>query len=1364
MRLPIILVLLALLSGFSIAGAKPLAEADVPRPLKPWTQWVLHDHPDHDCPQLYNGGARHCVWPSVLSLDLDKGRGGFRQRVTVYRSSFVALPGDARHWPQKVSVDGEPASLVSRDGAPSVYLPRGEHRIAGDFPWSSLPESLTLPADTGLIDLRVNGEERLQPDFRDGRLWLRSRPADQKAAPRDSLKLRVFRRIVDDHPMRVLTRLRIEVSGRQREMRIGKPLLDGFVPLRIHARLPARLEPDGSLRVQVRPGVWLIDVEALHPAWLTELALAAQPAPWPAEEIWSFDARPALRLVEVVGGVQVDPRQTQMPKKWRSLPAYRVRAGERLVLKVIRRGDPAPTSDSLSLQRSLWLDFDGQGYTVRDRIGGAIASGWRLSARPPLQLGRVVLDGRPRFITRLEKGGPEGVEVRKGRLDMLAESRIDAPLRQLPASGWDRVFEQVDATLHLPPGWRLLAVSGVDAEHASWLRQWTLYDLFLVFLIAAAVGRLWNWRWALVALIGLALIWHEPEAPRFIWIFILAMVGLLRVLPAGRYRVVTRAAHLLGLAVLLISALPFVVEQARTALYPQLAPAGGFSPASPQLDAASGQTIASAPREVAEYVGDKVAGLASMAAPAKSSRRKARDQGARVDPNARIQTGPGLPEWHWRSVSLTWNGPVDADQRIGLTLAGPLLNACFNLLRILLVALLAWRMLDRFPPRLARPGKGASGAVVALLAVGVFLSPSGARADYPSPALLKQLETRLTEAPECLPRCADIERLGVELADRDLRLRLRVASIGESAIPLPLDRKQAVPLQVFVDTEAATALRRDPSGQLWLSLPPGPHDVLLRARLARPDRLSVPLPLAPHHIEVIAEGWNVDGLRDGLAPDGQLHFRRATGGSGQDTGGDADQRYAATSLPPFVRIERTLRLGLEWSLNTRVIRVSPSGVPIVLKVPLLAGESVISEDVQVEHGRALVNMGAMVKRFQWRSRLPVGEPIHLEAPRTSKWIEVWKLDVGPQWHADIDGIAPMHHQADGRWLPTWAPWPGESVELRLRRPEGVAGATRTIDHSELQLRPGRRVTDAMLRFRLRSSQGGRHRVGLPEGVELLSVKLDGRSLPLRLEDGKLFLPIHPGVQTFELSWRQPGGMAWHWRSPRVDLGLGSVNANLHLVVPTDRWLLFARGPRLGPAVLFWSLLLVVLLVALVLGRVRGYTPLGGGAWMLLGVGLSQVPVGAALCVVATFFVFGWRGGRFPDQIGRYFNPAQVLLAMSALVTFAILLWAVRQGLLGRPEMQVTGNGSSAFRLNWYQDRAAPLLPLVSAWSAPLLVYRLLMLAWALWLAFSLLGWMKWGWRMFSHGGRWKAFEIRLPGRPAGKPRGARDNRPVWDED
>jgi hypothetical protein len=75
-----------------------------------------------------------------------------------------------------------------------------------------------------------------------------------------------------------------------------------------------------------------------------------------------------------------------------------------------------------------------------------------------------------------------------------------------------------------------------------------------------------------------------------------------------------------------------------------------------------------------------------------------------------------------------------------------------------------------------------------------------------------------------------------------------------------------------------------------------------------------------------------------------------------------------------------------------------------------------------------------------------------------------------------------------------------------------------------------------------------------------------------------------------------------------------------------------------------------------------------------------------------------------------------------------------------------GNGSWAYQLNWYQDRSGEVLTQSRVYSLPITVYRWLMLAWALWLAFSVLKWSKWSWDSFSHGGRWKKIDFQLPRR------------------
>jgi hypothetical protein len=80
-------------------------------------------------------------------------------------------------------------------------------------------------------------------------------------------------------------------------------------------------------------------------------------------------------------------------------------------------------------------------------------------------------------------------------------------------------------------------------------------------------------------------------------------------------------------------------------------------------------------------------------------------------------------------------------------------------------------------------------------------------------------------------------------------------------------------------------------------------------------------------------------------------------------------------------------------------------------------------------------------------------------------------------------------------------------------------------------------------------------------------------------------------------------------------------------------------------------------------------------------------------------------------------------------------------------MMITGNQSSPYSLNWYQDRSAALLPKATVISAPLKVYRLLMLAWSLWLAVSLLNWLKWGWGCFAKNGLWRVKPPKMEQQP-----------------
>ena len=214
------------------AWAKPLSREEVPEPLQPWVDWVLLDARDHHCPFIYtNFQQKRCAWPTRLALELDTTQGEFTQTWHVYADSWISLPGDRKHWPQDVAVDDESVLVGERGDRPLVHLTEGSHEIRGRFAWERLPESLMVPTDTGLVSLSVRDKPVAFPDLDpQGRLWLRARDTGGRdKAPDDRLELNVFRRVIDEIPLRVVTRIDLDVAGSQREVLLGRALPEKLV-------------------------------------------------------------------------------------------------------------------------------------------------------------------------------------------------------------------------------------------------------------------------------------------------------------------------------------------------------------------------------------------------------------------------------------------------------------------------------------------------------------------------------------------------------------------------------------------------------------------------------------------------------------------------------------------------------------------------------------------------------------------------------------------------------------------------------------------------------------------------------------------------------------------------------------------------------------------------------------------------------------------------------------------------------------------------------------------------------------------------------------------------------------------------------
>lgn len=1339
-----ILALLLFLMVFSFEiSAKPFDLESVPAPLKEWIKWVLHDHQNRACPFVYNDfEKKRCFWPGPLRLHLTDSGGRFSIRWKVYISGSVPLPGDNQYWPRNLKVNNRSMALNEQDNRPFVRLEPGDYLISGDFSWTEMPKRLILPKEIGLIDLTQSGKKVAFPTIGDdGQLWLSAQAGDSALADNikdNRLSIRAYRRIIDNIPMLMEIRIELDVSGKQRELVLNNFYDNEFVPLTLKSPIPARLEADHGLRIQVRPGKWALTLTLRNALEKKELTLAKIPKPWPQEEIWVFDARPYQRLVEIENSVAVDPTQTTLPEQWKSLPAYKMLQGKTMVLKVIQRGDPKPEPNQLTLHKTLWLDFDGNGYTVKDDISGSMTNGWRLTTIAEMKLGQVNIDGKPQLITLDAKTQEDGIELRKGVVNMTAVSRIDRKMTKFDSSGWRQEFTKVSANLNFPPGWKLFLVTGVDNKADTWVTRWTLLDLFLVLIVAFAIGRLWGKKWTLISLVTLALIWHQTDAPRYVWLSILISIALLRVVSSGRFHRSIKVYRNLSLLALIIIAVPFLVAQIRGALYPQLEKPWQQPYPSPYSPISAKQSAA--PSEMSEILESAVEGGRYEQAKPRTKRKLEHYYSTianQIDPNAKVQTGPGLPQWRWRNVHLIWNGPVSQGQQFSIVLLSPTMNRLLNIARALLLSLLALRMF--FSTQSFGRGSLFRRSAISLAFFSVFVQHgiNDVNADLPNSKILKELETKLLEPPECLPDCAQIQFLKLIVDRESIHVEAEIHALKTVAIPIPVPTNSWTPSKINFSDQSEATLYRPNRQELRLLINEGLSRVSYSGPLPATDTIKIPLPLSPHRVEFSGDGWSIEGVDRNGRPDAQIRLQRNIG---------IDQsrhveKQPPHNLAPFFQFKRTFILGLEWRIENEFDRISPANDAVNVKLPLLDDEAVVTTGLRVKDGWLSVNFAAGEKRVRWNSVIKKRDTIQLTAHQTNEWIETWQINYSPIWHLEYSGIPTVYNRSKtGIWSPQWRPWPGEKVTLVISRPTPVKGRTVTIDDSRIQIKPGNRSTETELILTIRSSQGGQHVIKLPEQSKLLSVAIDNQTKPIRQTGRELNLPLFPGKHLYRVKWREPKPTQTLFKNEPVNVGSLSVNNRINLSLGTDRWILLSGGPSLGPAVLFWGVLAMIIVIAVGLARFAP-TPLRFMHWSLLLIGLSQVSVAFGLVVVGWLIALGFRTKLSADTRKTRFNLIQLGLIFLTIVALSILVYAVSQGLLGYPSMQVAGNGSSAYDLNWYSDRIGETLPTVWVVSLPLWIYHILMLCWALWLALALLGWLRWGWDCFSKGGTWRSIEL-----------------------
>lgn len=1350
----------------------------IPDALKPWQSWILKQHPDHQCPWLNGKKNQHqCYWPSSLKFETRQGafnnqknRMDFSFEVEVFtEQQLIPLPGDKQSWPINLKLKQENLILIEQNGRPFVALPRGKHVIKGHFEWPEKPQQLTVPDNIALVSLQENG--RKQSIDRRGEQLIFNRLKPHQKQSQDSVNIEVYRRLNDGIPLTLVSLIKVTVSGKPRELSFGRALPPNSKLLHLQTDVPSRLEANGNLRAQLSAGVHHIWLRSRFSSNPETISIEANSEFWPQYEYLSVASKPELRQLKLSGAPSIDTSQIDLPTQWRDLPTYRLTKEQPLKLETEYRGNHSPAVNQLYIKRTLWLDFNGKGLTSLDHIHGSMSQDWRLNANSDTQIGRASVDNEPVLITADKQ--QQGIEIRSADINLSAITRPQN-IHEFSALGWQANAETLTSQLNLPPGWRVLHAQGVDQIYGSWISKWDLWDIFLLLIIIAAVHKLLGLPIAILAAVTFILTLHETNSP-ILYIPLLLIIAALLPISSGKFKTGLSLVTLAIGAGLLLSLIGFATQHFRLAIYPSLehsavAHSQSYSQHNFQTSAhvndieemveaeAVSEDYSSKLKEPA-YQNRKLASSLSQTRSAAPVPQKNRYQ---IDENDRVQTGPGLPTWSWNTIQLNNTGPISAEQTISLIYSPPWMTAIWRVLAVFSCVLLSLLILKHLSQLLSFKSKedsntSVSSSALAGFGIGVVLSlstallsyspqsyaskPDNSQMAFPPEFLLQQLKQQLLRSPQCLPDCASLNEARLKLKGKQLTFSTKVYANTDIALALPNGGDSWQLQSVHLNGQAANLIRKKHNNQLQTLalIPKGSHQLQLQATL-NGSQAALHFPQAVHNLKLDTQDWLVEGLNKGY-----MNSRTLTLKSRQTVSQTHSRHLKPDPAPGFFTVRRSFSFGKQWQLQTDIIRHAPKQGALSLVLPLLEQEKPLADIGSIKQGKVSLQFVEGQNHIRWTSSLSPAKVIHLKAAETEDYVEEWRFLPSSLWRLQYQGLAPTNTSGQTSSLePVFKPWPGETLSVNISRPEGIAGETYTLEKARLEFTAGKNIQRSTLYLSIRSSMGEDYRFSLPENASVLSMTLDDK--PLNLPAGhRINIPLQPGLQELKLEFQQEQSMGMLSRTPRIQLPGSASNIDIDYKLPHDRWPLYIKGPAIGPAMLFWGVLCVIVLISLglpLLARKTGLSiPLGMSAWLLLGIGLSTVNSYGALFIAAMFFLLAARQHYINPQhmSANWFNALQCFIVFWVLIASINLISAIPLGLLSSPEMKVVGNDSYSHLYRYYQDMVSSNdFPQVCVISVPILAYRIVMLLWSLWLATRLIHWASWGWACFKHNGLWRS--------------------------
>ncbi len=1328
------------------------ATQPIPDDLQQWQGWVKYQQEYRNCP-LLNGKATNsktsflCAWPAQLTLDVSSSGVAFTQQWLVIEESKVPLPGEKNYWPQAVTANQQSVVVLEEANRPYVILPKGKFTLKGELKWNSQPDSLLIPSQVALVKLLIEGKQTEHVERRRDRVWLgrESKPQTEQQA---FANLRVNRLITDNHPMEMTVAVNLDVGGAAREMTLTQFDLKKLQLKSIDSALNARVDSQGNLLVQVKPGSHQVQLRFKIHGFPSKINLTETGEHWPKQEIWAYQNNERLRSTQIENVAPIDANQGFM-SGWSQFPHYVISQGETFVINQRTRG-LSHNADSLILNREMWLSFDHQTYYFFDSISGSKSKDWRVNTLSDYRLTQLSNHDQERLIT-YDQQNRTGAEIRTPTINIKASGEV-ASNQMKHASGWDMEFASSNVTVNIPPGRKLISISGADSTTGDWVSRWNLVDLFFILITVALVFKVFGILPSIFALMTLCLSYHETNMPMFLWFNFTVALSLAKKINRTNLNKFLTIYKWVSTGLLLLVLLPFLAEQIRFTLHPQLElnRSLGYQQATKSkefitADFAAVEELAESP-PVAE---SRVRSTSAEKVVVTGSRYSQQSVENSYEQDAVIQAGKGRPDWSWQTASYSWNGPVKGDEIVRLVV---LPDYAVKLMRIAIIILsLLWllsmlskegEMGRKIKSLITSTAKSKVTATVFALCL-LFPLSSQLHADQiPSEEMLSKLQQRLYPAPECLPDCVNLANATLRVSEQDLTLSLDYHSGAELAALVPNSSDWRID-SLSLNGKVLNHLWKNSEGA-WVKLPRGVSELTIRAKLKNKTNLSIQFAEQPKAFLSQLNGWEISGTSGNRMVSNSIQLTRIALANNLQTKNANNLPVAQEqSIEDLILVTRRLNIATQWTIDTYVTRQAPRQGTITTDVPLLSFEQPLEMTEHIKGNKMKVVIPNNSHRIHWRSRMKSTEPLTTESasqqtnaqqanfemtalnePNIS---ESWEILVYPNWNINIQGIPavmPANLAPTSYWVYQYFPRPGEKITFGLTKPPAAKGASVAISKVQQVHTVSKRKTSSLIKIDYRATRAETINIELGE-AQLKSVKQDSRAVNLAPVDGVLSLALLPGKHQLELELETAKSIGFKFSLDDIKIDQSYSNLFTQVTLPQNRWLLSASGPGYGPAIVYWGELIFFILLAFGLSKLP-FSPLSYLQWLILGLGMSTFSWPALALVSVWLLASEWR-----RQNKNVFKDHQIALSwltvFSTVVAVFALVLAVPYGLLQSPDMGVRGNSSYANHLVWFLDQGEQSLGSFAVYTLPLWAYKAMMLIWSTWLSVTLIKWLGWIW-------------------------------------